>query len=40
MQDVRKGKQAGRGPTIVFWLWLTVTFGGLAAMMAIVIGGR
>lgn len=35
-----KGEPAGRGPAVVFWVWMTVTFGGLAIMFAIIIGGR
>ena len=28
------------GSAVIFWLWMTVTVGGLATMFAIVIGGR
>lgn len=33
-------EQAGPGQAIVFWLWMTVTAGGLAVMLVIVIAGR
>ncbi|MGN7977685.1 hypothetical protein ACTJJ4_08940 [Microbacterium sp. 22195] len=40
MEQVDRGEPAGRGPAVVFWTWMTVTFGGLAIMFAIIIGGR
>ncbi|HWU30272.1 MAG TPA: hypothetical protein VN041_14405 [Microbacterium sp.] len=39
-ETVERGEPAGRGPAVVFWVWMTVTFGGLAIMFAIIIGGR
>jgi len=39
-EPVGRGEPAGRGPAVVFWVWMMVTFGGLAIMFAIIIGGR
>ncbi len=37
MHSDQASHAAERGPAVIFWLWLTATFGGLALMLVIVV---
>lgn len=39
-EEARMKDRDATRPAVIFWLWMIVTAGGLAAMFAIVIGGR